>query len=129
MNLTQTQFLALRIPLPSIYAQNETVREVERHLSIVDEIEAQVSSNTKRAARLRQGILKRAFEGRLVPHDPTDEPAERLLERIRQQRLMGPATSPERPRCLSRQRRDEPVGSEMPLFEGTRDGSRKGGMP
>ena len=60
--------------------------EVERRLSIVDEIEAQVDANLKRAARLRQGILKRAFEGRLVPQDPTDEPAEKLLERIRQNR-------------------------------------------
>lgn len=30
--------------------------------------------------RLRQSILKRAFEGRLVEQDATDEPAERLLE-------------------------------------------------
>ena len=35
------------------------------------------------AERLRQSILKRAFEGRLVPQDPADEPAERLLERIK----------------------------------------------
>ncbi len=32
---------------------------------------------------LRQSILKRAFEGRLVPQDPDDEPAAVLLERIR----------------------------------------------
>ena len=29
----------------------------------------------KRAERLRQSILKRAFEGRLVPQDPNDVPA------------------------------------------------------
>jgi type I restriction enzyme S subunit len=71
------------LPLPPLEEQAEIVAEVERRLSIVDEIEAQVEANLKRAARLRQGILKRAFEGRLVPQDPADEPAEQLLARIK----------------------------------------------
>ena len=50
--------------------QTEIFDEIERRLSIVDEIGDQVEANLKRAARLRQGILKRAFEGRLVPQDP-----------------------------------------------------------
>jgi len=37
-------------------------------------------------AGLRQAILKRAFEGRLVPQDPNDEPAGALLERMRGER-------------------------------------------
>lgn len=35
------------------------------------------------AETLRQCILKKAFSGKLVPQDPNDEPAERLLARIR----------------------------------------------
>ena len=38
------------------------------------------------AATLRQSILKRAFEGRLLPQDPADEPASVHLERIRVER-------------------------------------------
>jgi len=43
--------------------------------------------NLARADRLRQAILKRAFEGRLVPQDPNDEPAEVLLARIQAKRI------------------------------------------
>jgi type I restriction enzyme, S subunit len=49
-------------------------------------MEATVDSALKRAEQLRQAILKRAFEGRLVPPDPNDEPASVLLERIRAER-------------------------------------------
>ena len=37
--------------------------------------------------RLRQSILKQAFEGKLVFQDPSDEPAWILLEKIKQEKL------------------------------------------
>jgi len=73
----------LPIPLPPLDEQHRIVAEVERRLSVIDELEATIATNLKRADRLRQAILKRAFEGNLVPQDPTDEPASVLLARIR----------------------------------------------
>ena len=74
------------VPLPPLVEQHRIVAEVERRLSVVDEMEAVIAANLKRAERLRQTILERAFEGKLVPQDPSDEPASVLLERIRVER-------------------------------------------
>lgn len=52
--------------LPSFAEQKEIVTEVERRLSVIDELEAAVEANLTRADRLRQSILSQAFNGRLL---------------------------------------------------------------
>jgi type I restriction enzyme S subunit len=76
------RFAALEFPLPPIEEQQQIVAEVKRHVSIIQAVECQIEANLKRSSRLRQSILKRAFEGKLVPQDPKDEPTRVLLERI-----------------------------------------------
>ena len=73
-------------PLPPLPEQHRIVAEVEGRLSILDKLETAITANLKRAERLRQAILKQAFEGKLVPQDPNDEPASVLLERIGEER-------------------------------------------
>lgn len=65
VNLTQKGFGELVIPLPRLSEQRKIVVEVERLLSVVDEIEAAVQLNLNRATRLRQSILQKAFSGQL----------------------------------------------------------------
>ena len=59
------------------------VAEVDRVLSVTATTEATISAQLVRVKRLRQSVLKWAFEGKLVDQDPADEPAAGLLERIR----------------------------------------------
>jgi type I restriction enzyme S subunit len=85
-------------PLPPLAEQSRIVAEVERRLSVVEELEKTIDASLKRAERLRQAILARAFAGKLVPQDPTDEPASVLLERIRAERREAGASRGRRQR-------------------------------
>lgn len=88
-----------RIALPPLTEQHRIVAEVERRLSLIRVLAADVATAVTRADRLRQALLQRAFAGRLVPQDPDDEPADQLLERIRAQRLLQqPPRAARRPR-------------------------------
>lgn len=74
------------VPIPPRKEQQRILGTLEEELSVIDATNEQIEQSLRRSPRLRQSILKRAFEGRLVPQDPPDECAERLLERIRQER-------------------------------------------
>jgi len=53
------------VPLPPFAEQQRIVAEVERRISVIDGLQAVLSTNLQRAARLRQAVLQRAFSGEL----------------------------------------------------------------
>nr|WP_276599514.1 restriction endonuclease subunit S [Nannocystis sp. SCPEA4] len=70
--LNKSRFSTIPVPLPPLAEQHRIVAEVDRRLSVLDALNATIDANLTRCAKLRQSILKRAFEGRLVkPAAPT----------------------------------------------------------
>lgn len=88
-NIGQEKLRGIRIPLPPSREQSEIIRQLEALLSSSEHSEQELDTAKARALRLHQSILKRAFEGRLVPQDPKDEPASALLARIRARKEVG----------------------------------------
>ncbi len=74
------------LPLPPMAEQARIVTELARLESVAEGAEANLLEAVAHIARLRQSILKWAFEGKLVDQDPNDEPAAELLARIRAER-------------------------------------------
>ena len=74
--------------LPPLAEQHEIVRLVEELLKLTDKIEKQVAQGNVQAENLTQAILAKAFRGELAPQNPDDEPASKLLERIRSERTV-----------------------------------------
>ncbi len=78
---------------PTPYQRQLVVAEIEKRLSVCDKLEDSIALGLQQAEVLRQSILKKAFEGKLVPQNPHDEPASVLLERISSEREKPAATA------------------------------------
>lgn len=73
---------ALQLPVPAHQEQVEIVRRVDALFALADQIEARATAARALAQRLSPLVLAKAFRGELVPQDPDDEPASKLLDRV-----------------------------------------------
>ena len=76
----------LPIPLPPLEEQKEIVRQVDKLFALVEKVEEHYQKAKARVDALAQSVLAKAFRGELVPQNPDDEPAEKLLQRIREEK-------------------------------------------
>ena len=92
--LNQEHLNSILVPLPPLSEQAAIVAELSKYAPLLDEYQLAYSEikllNDSFPERLKKSILQEAVQGKLVPQDPSDEPAEALLERIRaeKQRLI-----------------------------------------
>jgi type I restriction enzyme S subunit len=90
-NLSLGTLAPIPVALPPLEEQGRIVAEVDRQFAFVAACERAVTVGLARSAGLRRSVLKAAFEGRLVPQDPSNEPASVMLERVRAERAAQPA--------------------------------------
>lgn len=83
-SISLSKISRLPVPVPPPQEVREIMRLVSERLGEATEAVDLLKMEAADAARLRQAILKSAFEGTLVPQDPADEPAFVMLERLRQ---------------------------------------------
>ena len=67
--ISQPELGSIMLPVPPEAEQSQIVAEVERRLSVIDELESTVDANLTRAERLRQSILGQAFSGKLLRNE------------------------------------------------------------
>ncbi len=92
-NINARKIAAFEMLVPTIDEQREIVRRIEAAFAWIDRLAAGATSARKLVDRLDQAVLAKAFRGKLVPQDPTDEPASALLARIKAERTTTSAPS------------------------------------
>lgn len=84
--LNQANMNKIPIILPPLNEQKRIITKIEESFSHVDKNEKLVDSLLQQYDFIRSSILKQAFEGKLVPQDPNDKPAEILLQKITEEK-------------------------------------------
>ena len=96
LKISQEDIAQISLPIPPPFEAAEILRRVSQALGAQADTLAMLDAEAADAVRLKQSILKCAFEGRLAPQDPTEEPASATLARLKAN--PSPAPPPRRGR-------------------------------
>jgi len=85
-NISKERLENYSIPIMASIEQTKIVKLLDYQFTITESLIASVKTYVELINRLRVVILKSAFDGKLIPQDPNDEPAEILLQKIKQEK-------------------------------------------
>jgi type I restriction enzyme S subunit len=85
-NINAQKIARFKVPFCTVPEQQEIINRVEAFFTLSDNFEHKYNIAMQAVNDLTSTILSKAFRGELVPQDPNDEPAEKLLERIKKER-------------------------------------------
>ena len=88
--LSTRKIKSIPIPMAPLSEQERIAARVDKQLAKLDRLRGSIRCALDQVRSLRRSILADAFSGRLVPQDPSDEPASVLLERIAASRSASP---------------------------------------
>jgi len=94
-NISLSLIHTMPLPLPPTNEQRQIINDIEQSESVIPVLLKLLVEGNKRSNNLHQSILKQAFEGKLVPRDPNDEPTSLLLERIQAERKVNKKKKPQ----------------------------------
>lgn len=88
-SINKTVLSNFPVPLPSFEEQSQVIATLDNAMSKMDKLEYEIEKGIHRVEVLRQSILKKAFSGQLVHQDSSDEPASKILARIKAIKSIG----------------------------------------
>jgi len=87
-NLNTNIIKSIPVPMPTITEQKIILEKITNFIKYEKIISESIILTLEQLNTLKSTILKQAFEGKLVPQDPNDEPAEILLQKIKQEKQL-----------------------------------------
>ncbi|MEV4103696.1 restriction endonuclease subunit S [Nonomuraea sp. NPDC049649] len=112
-NLSAQALSSVPIPLPPRDEIVDILASLDQLRSFTAKVDNELAQGKRRACLMRKSLLAQAFEGRLVPQDPSDEHASELLKRIRQNTSLR--ATRKRPTIRTRSKTHTPELDAMPI--------------